>query len=127
MNITQYWLDILSQNADAIRGYFHPDAKIYWHNTNECFTVDEFIRANCEYPGDWSGEIEHLICAGDTLVTATHVYTKDQKLHFHAVSFIRIKNAKVVSIDEYWGDDAEAPQWRKNLNIGTPIRSTDVA
>lgn len=32
-----------------------------WYNTNEHFTVEKFIRANCEYPGQWDGEAERLI------------------------------------------------------------------
>lgn len=52
MNIEKYWNDIVRQDADAIRNYFDKNAYINWHNSNEHFNVDEFIRANCEYPGD---------------------------------------------------------------------------
>lgn len=53
MNIHQYWADCLKQNEEGMRSYFHKDAIIRWHNTNEGFTLDEFIIANCEYPGKW--------------------------------------------------------------------------
>lgn len=122
MNIQQYWADVLAQNADAMRAYFAPDAQVKWHNTNEQFTVEEFIRANCEYPGDWDGEIEQMIRTDSHIITATHVYAKDQKLHFHVTSFIRVENDKITSIDEYWGDDGPAPQWRQELRLGTKIR-----
>lgn len=122
MNINNFWHDVLQQDANAIRTYFAPDAWVSWHNTNERFTVEEYIRANCEYPGDWDGEIEQLIRTDTHIITATHVYTKDQKLHFHVTSFIRIVEGKIVSIDEYWGDDGEAPQWRQDMHIGTKIR-----
>ena len=57
MNIQQLQSDVLAQRADEIREYFHPDAYVNWHCSNEHFTVEEFIRANCEYPGDWDGEV----------------------------------------------------------------------
>ena len=51
MNIERYWSDTLRQNAEAMRAYFDDNAYIKWHNTNELFNSEEFIRANCEYPG----------------------------------------------------------------------------
>lgn len=122
MNIEQYWTDVLSQDAEAIRNWFAPDAWINWHNTNEHFTVDEFIRANCEYPGNWAGEIEQTLWAEHNLITAVHVFTKDNALHFHVTSFFQIRDGKIASIDEYWGDDGQAPQWRLDLQIGQPIK-----
>ena len=61
MNIQQFWSDVLAQRADEIREYFHADAYVNWHCSNEHFTVEEFIRANCDYPGDWDGEVEKII------------------------------------------------------------------
>ena len=95
MNIQSYWRAVLQQQAEEIKTFFHEDAYVNWHNTNEHFTVSEFIRANCEYPGAWDGEIERLEEAGDLLITATHVYSRDRKLSFHVTSFIRIKDEKI--------------------------------
>lgn len=122
MNIQQYWKDICNQDADAIRQWFFPDAWINWHNTNEHFTVEGFIRANCEYPGDWVGEIEQIFFSNDYIITACHVYTRDEINHFHVTSFIRTQNNKIISIDEYWGEDGLAPQWRTDLKIGNPLK-----
>ena len=60
MNIQSYWRAVLQQQAEEIKTFFHEDAYVNWHNTNEHFTVSEFIMANCEYPGAWDGEIERL-------------------------------------------------------------------
>lgn len=38
--------------------------------------------------------------------------------HFNVNEYIR---ANIKSIDEYWAEDGEAPEWRKNMNIGKPI------
>ena len=47
------WADIGAQRWDALAAYFLPGALIFWHNTDECFTAEEFVRANHEYPGNW--------------------------------------------------------------------------
>lgn len=51
LNIRAFWDAVLRQDAAAIREFFHPNAWVNWNNTNEHFTLEEFIRANCEYPG----------------------------------------------------------------------------
>lgn len=123
MDIEGYWKDILNQDEKSLKRYFHTNAYINWHNTNEHFTVDEFIRANCEYPEKWDGEIERIVEAGDLVITAVHVFSKGKDaMSFHVTSFIRLLDDKIISVDEYWGDDGEAPQWRQNLNIGTKIK-----
>lgn len=121
MNLTAYWKAALQQNADEMRKFFHKDAFINWHNTNEHFTVEEFIRANCEYPGSWNGEIERIEQCHDLYITVTHVFATDKTSSFHVTSFIRCEAGFITSIDEYWGDDGSAPQWRMEQNIGTSI------
>lgn len=122
MNIYDFWKDILGQNANAIRGYFDKDAYINWHCTNEHFNVDEFIVANCEYPGDWNGEVERVEKTNDVFITVTHVYSKDKVLSFHVTSFIKVVGDKIVSVDEYWADDGDVPNWRLAKNIGKAIK-----
>lgn len=124
MNVQQFWSDILAQKADEIRKYFHPDAYVNWHCSNEHFTVEEFIKANCEYPGNWDGEIEKIVMTGDTVITATHVYPKDRSASFHVTSFIEFKGNKIAAMDEYWADDGDAPKWRQDMNIGRKIVSS---
>ena len=38
-------------------------------------------------------------------------------------SFMRVRDGKILSLDEYWGDDGAAPQWRLEKQIGTDIAS----
>lgn len=122
MSINEFWRDVLSQNKAALPSYFHEDAVIRWHCSNERFTVSEYVRANCEYPGDWDGEIERVETLGDGIAAVVHVFPTDKSASFHVVSFIRLKDDKIFQMDEYWADDAEAPKWRKDMKIGTPIR-----
>ncbi|HIU75613.1 MAG TPA: nuclear transport factor 2 family protein [Candidatus Pelethocola excrementipullorum] len=122
MDIEKYWKYTLGQNAEAMRSYFEKGAAIKWHNSNEHFNVEEFIRANCEYPGNWEGEIERIERLGNLIITVVHVYSKDSKLSFHVTSFIEISNDKIILIDEYWGEDGAAPEWRLEKHIGKPIK-----
>lgn len=122
MDIRKYWEVTLKQDAQKMRSYFKYDAMIRWHNTNELFTVDEFIQVNCEYPNEWCGEWERLIEKDDLVICVLHVYSKDDFLHFHVTSFIEIRDGLIQSIDEYWGDDGKAPQWRLDKKIGSKIK-----
>ena len=122
MNITDFWEAVLTQNRARLGRFFHKDAVINWHCTNERFTVAEYIQANCDYPGDWTGEIERTEVFGGTVITAVRVFPKDQSAFYHVVSFLALENDLIRSMDEYWADDCDAPLWRQKLKIGRPIR-----
>jgi len=102
-----------------LKNYFHEDACIRWHNTNEQFNVSEFLRANCDYPGNWYGEVERIEQTGNTVITVVHVWT--QGMSFHMTSFFEIIKDKIKALDEYWGNDGEIPRWRKDMHIGRPL------
>lgn len=122
--IRAYWRSALAQNAEEMASYFAHGAWINWHNSDEHFTVEEFIRANCEYPDRWNGDIERLHFLDHLVICVVHVYNLDHTLSFHVTSFININDAgRICSIDEYWGDDGEAPAWRKEKHIGTSLQN----
>ena len=121
MDVRKFWEAVLQQDAGAMRPYFREDAGVNWHNTNEQFTVEEFIRANCEYPGRWDGEVERVVVQGGLVITATHVWAAGGGPSFHVVSFIQTEGERIVSVDEYWGDDGAPPQWRREKQIGRAI------
>ena len=122
MDIESFWKDVLHQRREALRAYFADDAVIRWHCSNEQFTADEYVRANCDYPGEWDGTIERIDIIENGYVTAVKVYPPDHSAHFHVVSFIHVKDGLVTSLDEYWADDGDAPDWRKEMRIGKPIQ-----
>lgn len=120
--ILDFWQDVANQNANNLENYFLPEAIINWHNTNEQFLVEEYIRANCEYPGDWCGEVERIELVGNLAITATRVWLSDNRASFHATSFFEFEDYKIKLLNEYWGDDGVAPQWRLDKEIGKPIK-----
>lgn len=122
MGIQKFWKSVLDQDESAIRPYFHPDASVNWHCTNEHFNLDEYIVANCEYPGRWDGVVERVETVDNLIITVTRIYPKDRSMSFHVTSFIQTVDGKITAMDEYYADDGTAPQWRLDKRIGTPIR-----
>jgi len=117
----EYWARAAGQDAEALRSYFREDARIRWHNTNEEFTTEEFLRANCEYPGSWHGDLSRAETIGQLVVTVCRIWSEESS--FHVVSFFHLEGGKIQTLDEYWGDDGPPPRWRRELGLGRPIRT----
>lgn len=122
MDTAKFFKAVLSQNEKELRTYFHKNAVIKWHCTNEIFTLDEYIKANCEYPGNWDGEIERIEEKADLLILACRVFSLDNSSSFHVVSFIYLKDNLIMNMDEYWSDDEKVPEWRRKMKIGKRIK-----
>ena len=100
---------------------------IRWHCTNEQFTVSEYIQVNCDYPGKWKGNIERVEkfdskIIDSKIIIAGKVQSEDETVQCHVISFILLRDDKIMEMDEYWADDGEPPAWRKALQIGMHIR-----
>lgn len=115
-----FWHAVARQDAHALAAFFSPDAVVRWHCTNERFTATAFVRANCEYPGEWRGAVERVEPIPGGMVTVARV--EGGGLAFHAVSFFGLDEAGLITtLDEYWGDDGDAPSWRQALGLAQPI------
>jgi hypothetical protein len=117
--IKQYWECVAEQDCIELRKFFSEYACIRWHNTNEQFNTYEFIRANCEYPGTWTGVVERIEQNKNTVISVTRI--SSEELSFHVISFFTIKGGRIETLDEYWSDDGAAPQWRTDMHIGRKI------
>lgn len=120
--LLSFWRDVAEQNKTALKTYFTPDAYVRWNDTNEQFSVEEYIVANCEYPGEWRGEVERIVLTGDLAVTVTRIWLSDGSATFHAVSFFEFQEEKIAVLNEYWSHDSSVPQWRLEKHIGRPIK-----
>lgn len=65
--------------------------------------------------------MERLEKIDDLIITVAHVYPTDKTASFHVTSFIKMKDDKIASVDEYWADDGDAPKWRQDKKIGKTI------
>lgn len=120
--VLDFWKDVISQNEVNLRTYFLKNAIINWHNTNERFTPNEYIRANCEYPGYWCGEVEKIEIIGILAISVTRIWLSDNSISLHITSFIKFYDDKIITLDEYFSEDGIAPQWRLDKKIGKPIK-----
>jgi len=115
--------DVVSKKAETIRGYFAEGAVICWHDSNEQFTLDEFIKANCEYPSIWRCEIERIEKFEKGFVVAAQMDHPQDGFYVKYVSFIELNSdEKVQRLDEYFVAIEEIPQWRRDMNVGQPIK-----
>ncbi len=121
VDIHKFWEATLTQNQELLETFFCENAVIKWHCTNEQFTATEYIKANCYYPGSWDGVIERIEENGNNLNFVGKVYQTDKSASFHVVSFIKLKEDKIIAMDEYWSDDGDVPGWRKEMGIGREI------
>ena len=116
----QFISDVVQQNANALKNYFTPDAIICWHDSNEQFTVDEYIRANCEYPDTWNGTVQRVEKIDNGMVIVTKIFS-DESAHL-VTAFVQITDGKISRLDEYYSECNDVPDWRKAMNVGKPIQ-----
>lgn len=112
--IRALWRAAAAQDAAEMARYFAEDAVILWPNTGERFGLPGYLRANCEYPGQWEGEVERI--APDGSFSVARVWSAEAGT-FRAVSFYRWEGARVSRLEEYWGDVGPAPAWRAGFSL----------
>lgn len=115
---------VTAQKAEKLRDFFAPEACVRWYCSDEQFTAEEYIRANCEYPGTWKARVERVEMlpeAGENsrFVTVARVWSEEAS--FHVTSFFSLKAGRIESLDEYWGEDGSAPDWRRKRKLGRRI------
>ena len=117
LDAAAYWAATLAQRPDEMAAFFAPDATVRWPNTNELFTAAEFIRANCEYPGRWEGEIERVEALGSLLVTVVRLFDALRTVSFHVTSFFRVVEGRIAALEAYSCDDSPPPATRQALHL----------
>lgn len=115
--VRKFWTFFDEGDFDSAVGLMNPDAIAVWPNTREIFRGREkFLLANKKYPGRWRIGVEKLVSNGNTVVSAVKVESEDGKSIFYAASFFEMKNGSIAGITEYWGGEAEPPEWRKGIS-----------
>ena len=125
IDIFNFFEAVIKQDAEKLRSFFEPDATVCWANTNEQFTSEEYIKANCEYPGVWDGQIEDIQCCSrfhdyNRIIFVAKVWDGDGNAS-RVVSFIDLGDTEdelIQTMTEYWGKIDEPPKWRLELGIG---------
>lgn len=108
-----FWKTMSEQRFEDLKGFFDEEALVFWPNTEEMFTVDQFIKANAAYPGTWDETVKQIYEIENGMITETLV--DDHRISFYAISIFEIKDDKIVSLKEFWSNNGEAPDWRKQM------------
>ena len=119
MDFARYWQSVAAQEKEPLRAYFTPDAAVCWPCTGERFRLEDFLRANCEYPGTWRAALERVIETEDGAVTVARVFSPETGVSCHVTSFFSLRDGKIASLTEYYADDGPAPEWRREM-FGEP-------
>ena len=115
IRIRALWQAIAEQDEEKLARFFTPDAEILWPNTEERFDLNGYLRANCGYPGQWSGAVEKIALDGSWSVA--RVWSPESGVS-RSVAFYQWRNGKVERMVEYWGDVGAPPEWRQGLSLG---------
>ena len=91
-----YWNAIHDLRFQDVRELFCDTAEITWPNTEEVFTLDEFIAVNEAYPGEWEEEVLKCYETGDMIISETMV--KGQEVSFLAIGFFTIQGGKITAL-----------------------------
>ncbi len=117
--ILALWQAIAEQDEARLSRFFTADAEIFWPNTGERFDLAGYLRANCDYPGQWSGAVERV--APDGSYSVARVWSPEG-VTARAVTFYQWRNGRIVQMVEYWGDVAPPPEWRRPEAQAEPVR-----
>ena len=116
---TEFLAAVPAQDRERLRTCFESDAVILWPNTNEEFDVEDYLAANCDYPGDWDGQVVLTEQTREGMVAVTRIWAVDGSMSLHVISFLRFgKTGKIAGLTEYYSDDGPVPQWRQEMNLG---------
>lgn len=119
--VSSLWSDMDAQRWDALAGYFNPDAQILWPNTNERFTVEEYVKANAHYPGRWHIRLKRVEINGHLAISVAQVQGLTDAFSLHVVSFFTYEQGRIQQLVEYWAEDGPPPSWRKEMGLGQPM------
>jgi ketosteroid isomerase-like protein len=121
--VLEFWRLMATNDFFTVAGVLSDDFALDWPQSNERIRgADNFAQMNSEYPanGRWNFEVKRLVASASEVVT--HVAVTDGKQSAEAISFFRVKNGKIVQIEEYWPESYQAPSNRAHLT--EPIRGT---
>ncbi len=109
-----YWNAMNTNDFTEAAEYLSMDFRCYWFQSNELIIGREnFIALNTAYPsaGLWEFSIDHIIAEGEQV--STNVTVTDGTTQARAITFHTIKDGLINKQIEYWVDNYNAPEWRK--------------
>ena len=113
---------VAGQDRERLRACFVPTAVIRWPNTDEEFDLEDYLTANCDYPGNWLGQTERTEQMEDGAVAVARIWAADGSVSLRVISFFRFAaDGRIAELTEYYSDDGPVPLWRQELKLGRPM------
>ena len=112
--LTNYWEHVARKNREAFVGYFHSEAVIYLHDTNEKLTPETYMTHSSEYEGDWQVAVDRIDQLENGQVVTITFHRSESWIGF-ITSFFTLEDGKIIELHEYFSQCDEIPQWRDDL------------
>ncbi|MBN2504937.1 MAG: nuclear transport factor 2 family protein [Bacilli bacterium] len=114
--VREFWEALGRQDYDTVKSFFTDNAVIYWPNTNEKFTVENYIHVNKTYPGTWDFAFESLKIFDSQALSVVRILSRDRKESLRAISLFGFTDGRISELTEYFAMDEEVPLWRQSSN-----------
>lgn len=116
--VQAFWLAMASNDFSSVAPLLADAFYLEWPQTKERITgAAKFVQMNQEYVahGRWQFDIKRFVAndAAGEVVTETAI--NDGVQFALAISFFKVANGKIVSLREFWPEDAEGKADRKHL------------
>jgi limonene-1,2-epoxide hydrolase len=114
--IERFWQLMRSNDFRSVGAVLADEFVLDWPQSNERIRGrDNFAAMNEEYPahGRWEFTIHRIV--GNDLEAVSDVSVTDGVQKGRAISFFTIRDAKIVSIVEFWPEPFEPAENRKHL------------
>jgi len=114
--LTTYWQAVEQKNKSEFLTYFHEDAMIYLHDTNDEFPPEYYIREEDDFGNDWHTTVDRVeeLKSGQIMTITFH---RSSDWIGFVTSFFTFQDEKIIKLHEYFSpcDDNIVPQWRVDL------------
>jgi hypothetical protein len=114
--IERFWQLMRSNDFRSVGAVLADEFVLDWPQSNERIRGrDNFAAMNAEYPahGRWEFTIHRIV--GNDLEAVSDVSVTDGVQKGRAISFFSTRDAKIVSIVEFWPEPFEPAENRKHL------------
>jgi len=112
--VIAFWKALESNDFYKASEWLSEDFECYWPQSSELIVGRKnFAEINTHYPanGTWIFHINSVISEGNRVVTDVNV--TDGTVSARAITFHTVENELITSQTEFWPEDYEAPEWRR--------------
>jgi len=121
--LTTYWKAVEQKNKTDFSTYFHEDAMIYLHDTNDEFPPEYYIREEDNFGNDWHTTVDRIEKLENGQVMTITFHRSSDWIGF-VTSFFTFKDDKIIELNEYYSpcDNNIVPQWRDDLRRNEELK-----